>query len=125
MKATPREHAFTDVDAQRDPATWVEVLDKVGKEPAYDTYKRRMVELLDPQRGGRHLEVGTGIGAGAIGFAERFDVRRWRRRSAPARSGDVRHHRSMWWLQLVGVIAFAMLLGTSSPGGASVQRWRP
>jgi len=30
----------------------------------------------------------------------------------------------MWWLQLVGVIAFAMLLGASSPGGASVQRWR-
>src|SRR6266511_453589 len=39
-----------------------------------------------------------------------------------AGSGDVRHHRSMWRLQLVGVMAFAMLLGlpASSPGGAPV-----
>jgi hypothetical protein len=31
----------------------------------------------------------------------------------------------VWWLQLVGVIAFAMLFGSSSPGGATVLRWRP
>jgi SAM-dependent methyltransferase len=69
-----REHAFTDIDVQPDPAAWVEVLDKVRREPLYAAYKRRTVELLDPQPGGRYLEVGTGTGADALACAERFDV---------------------------------------------------
>jgi SAM-dependent methyltransferase len=70
----PREHAFTDVDAQSDPARWVEVLDKVRREPLYADYKRRTVELLDPQPGDRYLEVGTGTGTDALACAERFNV---------------------------------------------------
>jgi hypothetical protein len=46
----PGEHAFTDVGAQADPAAWVEVLDKLHREPLYAAYKRRVLELLDPQR---------------------------------------------------------------------------
>jgi len=70
----PRDHAFTDVDAQPDPAAWVEVLDKLRHEPLYAAYKRRTLELLDPQPGGRYLEVGTGTGADALDCAERFNV---------------------------------------------------
>ncbi len=69
-----REHAFTDVDAQPDPAAWVEVLDRVGQEPLYASYKRRTVELLDPQPGGTYLEVGMGTGIDALACAERFGV---------------------------------------------------
>ncbi len=68
------EHAFTDVDAQPDPAAWVRVLDKVRQEPLYAAYKQRTVELLDPQSGGRYLEVGTGAGTDALAFAARFNV---------------------------------------------------
>jgi SAM-dependent methyltransferase len=67
-----RRHAFTDVDAQADPTAWIDVLDKVRHDPLYAAYKRRAIELLDPQRGGRYLEVGTGTGADAIAVAERF-----------------------------------------------------
>jgi SAM-dependent methyltransferase len=70
----PRDHAFTNVDAQPDPAAWVEVLDKLRHEPLYAAYERRTVELLDPQPGGRYLEVGTGTGTDALACAERFDV---------------------------------------------------
>jgi SAM-dependent methyltransferase len=70
----PREHAFTDVDAQADPAAWVEVLDKLRQEPLYAAYKRRTLELLDPQPGGRYLEVGCGTGVDALACAARFDV---------------------------------------------------
>jgi SAM-dependent methyltransferase len=70
----PREHAFTDVDAQPDPTAWVEVLDKIRRAPLYASYKRRTVELLDPQPGGRYLEVGTGTGADALACADRFGV---------------------------------------------------
>lgn len=70
----PREHAFTDIDAQPDPVAWVEVLDRVGQEPLYAAYKRRTVELLDPQPGDRYLEVGMGTGTDALACAERFGV---------------------------------------------------
>jgi cyclopropane fatty-acyl-phospholipid synthase-like methyltransferase len=66
------EHAFTDVDAQPDPEAWVDVLDKLRAEPAYAAYKRRTIELLGPQRGGRYLEIGTGAGADAIALERRF-----------------------------------------------------
>jgi ubiquinone/menaquinone biosynthesis C-methylase UbiE len=69
-----REHAFTDVVAQPDPAAWVEVLDRVGQEPLYAAYKRRTVELLDPQPGDRYLEVGMGTGTDALACAARFGV---------------------------------------------------
>jgi SAM-dependent methyltransferase len=69
-----REHAFTDVDAQPDPVAWVEVLDRVGQEPPYAAYKRRTVELLDPQPDDRYLEVGMGTGTDALACAERFGV---------------------------------------------------
>ncbi len=72
MESTPREHAFTAVDAQPDPAEWIDVLDKVREEPLYAAYKSRAVELLDPRPDGRYLEVGTGTGADALAFAARF-----------------------------------------------------
>jgi hypothetical protein len=53
VEMVPGEHAFGDVDAQADPATWVQVLDKLGEEPLYAGYKRPILELLDPQPGGR------------------------------------------------------------------------
>jgi ubiquinone/menaquinone biosynthesis C-methylase UbiE len=68
------EHAFSDVDAQPDPAAWVQVLDRLREEPLYAMYKRRIVELLDPQPGGTYLEIGTGTGADALACATRFDV---------------------------------------------------
>jgi SAM-dependent methyltransferase len=68
------EHAFTDVDAEPDPAAWIEVLDKVRQEPAYSAYKRRLLDLLDPQPGGRYIDVGAGTGADALACAARFGV---------------------------------------------------
>jgi SAM-dependent methyltransferase len=67
-------HAFSDVDAQADPAAWVGVLDRLHEEPLYAAYKRRILELLDPRPGGRYLEVGCGTGADALACAARFDV---------------------------------------------------
>jgi SAM-dependent methyltransferase len=68
------EHAFTSVDEQRDPAAWIEVLDRVRLEPAYAAYKRRIAELLQAQEGRRYLEVGAGTGADALDLASRFGV---------------------------------------------------
>jgi SAM-dependent methyltransferase len=68
------EHAFTAVDEQADPSSWIEVLDKVRREPAYAAYKARTAELLRPRKGGRYLEVGTGTGADALELATRFGV---------------------------------------------------
>jgi protein-L-isoaspartate O-methyltransferase len=69
-----REHAFTDVDAQPDPHAWVRVPDTLRQEPPYTGYKQRMVELLEPQRGGCYLEVGTGTGDDALALAARFSA---------------------------------------------------
>ena len=71
--ADPSEHAFTAVDDQDDPSAWIEVLDRVRREPAYEAYKRRVAELLEPVEG-RYLEVGCGTGADALGLASRFRV---------------------------------------------------
>ena len=43
-------------------------------EPLFAAYKRRTMELLDPQPGGRYLDIGTGTAAGALACAERFNV---------------------------------------------------
>jgi SAM-dependent methyltransferase len=67
-------HPFGDVDAQPDPGAWVGVLDRVGGDPLYARYKRRIVELLAPVAGGRYLELGCGTGAHAVAVAEQFDV---------------------------------------------------
>ena len=60
-----REHAFTDIDAQPDPGAWIDVLDRLGRDPLYAGCKRRTMALLDPEPGGRYLEVRTGTGADA------------------------------------------------------------
>jgi SAM-dependent methyltransferase len=70
----PREHGFTAVDSQPDPASWIEVLNKVRAEPAYAAYKLRIGRLLEPTRGGTYLEVGTGTGADALALASQFGV---------------------------------------------------
>jgi SAM-dependent methyltransferase len=70
----PPEHAFTAVDAQGEPSAWIEVLDKMRREPSYAAYKSRVAELLEPKEGGRYLEVGTGTGADALALASRFGV---------------------------------------------------
>jgi SAM-dependent methyltransferase len=74
MDPERQEHGFTAVDDQSDPASWIEVLDKVREEPAYAAYKARIGELLRPRAGGRYLEIGTGTGADALAFAARFDA---------------------------------------------------
>jgi SAM-dependent methyltransferase len=61
----PVEHGFTAVDAQADPHAWIEVLDKLGREPFYVAYKTRTLQLLAPVRGGRYLDFGGGTGADA------------------------------------------------------------
>jgi SAM-dependent methyltransferase len=68
------EHGFTAVDEQADPSAWIEVLDTVRGEPAYQAYKARVGELLEPRPGQRLLEVGTGTGADALALADRFAV---------------------------------------------------
>jgi SAM-dependent methyltransferase len=68
------EHGFTAVDEQPDPRAWVEVLDRARAEPQYAAYKARVAELLDPQAGGRYLEVGTGTGDDALALASRYRV---------------------------------------------------
>lgn len=70
MDAPKPEHGFTSVDRQAEPRFWVDVLDRVRREPAYRAYKTRIAELLEPRTGGRYLEVGTGTGDDAIALAE-------------------------------------------------------
>jgi SAM-dependent methyltransferase len=67
-------HAFTAVDEQADPRAWVEVLDRVRREPAYRMYKARVAQQLRPVAGGRYLDVGCGTGADAIALAVRHGV---------------------------------------------------
>lgn len=64
------EHGFTSVDRQPDPRAWVSCLDKLQGEPFYITYKRRLIELLDPKAGGRYLDVGAGTGDDAAQLVE-------------------------------------------------------
>lgn len=71
---TDAEHAFTAVDAQDDPASWIDVLDRVRGEPAYAAYKARLPVLLRPVVGARYLEVGVGAGDDAIALAAGFGV---------------------------------------------------
>jgi SAM-dependent methyltransferase len=71
----PPAHAFTAVDEQDDPSAWIEVLDRVRREPAYAAYKQRILELLEPVNGGSYLEVGIGTGADALELERRFQVR--------------------------------------------------
>jgi SAM-dependent methyltransferase len=70
----PLGHGFTAVDDQTDPDDWVRVLDKLGQQPFYRTYKARILELLDPARGGRYLDVGGGTGASARALVARTGV---------------------------------------------------
>lgn len=63
------------MDDQDDPASWVDVLDRVRKEPAYAAYKARIAELLRPVEGGTYLEVGAGTGDDARLVAERYSAR--------------------------------------------------
>lgn len=72
MRDGKLEHGFTSVDDQDDPTAWINVLDRVRREPAYVAYKARIGELLRPVEGGRYLEVGAGTGDDALEFASRF-----------------------------------------------------
>lgn len=53
---------------------WIDVLDRLRRDPLYAGYKRRVAELLDAQPGGRFLEVGVGTGGDALELAARFQV---------------------------------------------------
>ncbi|MFO7572672.1 MAG: methyltransferase domain-containing protein [Gaiellaceae bacterium] len=68
------EHGFTAVDDQEDPSSWIGVLDRVRREPAYAAYKARISDLLRPVRGERYLEVGVGTGDDALAVASRFQI---------------------------------------------------
>lgn len=64
------EHGFTSVDRQPDPGAWVRCLDKIRAEPFHAGYKQRLIELLDPRRGGWYLDVGAGTGDDAAQLLE-------------------------------------------------------
>ncbi len=68
-------HGFTSVDRRTEPRFWIDVLDRVRREPAYRAYKARIAELLEPRAGGTYLEVGAGTGEDAIALAESHSVR--------------------------------------------------
>lgn len=70
MSRKRKVHAFTAVDSQEDPRSWVKVLDKLHREPFYVAYKTRVFELLKPQRGGTYLEIGAGTGDDARAVAK-------------------------------------------------------
>ena len=53
---------------------WIDVLDRLRRDPLYAGYKRRVADLLDAQPGWRLLEVGAGTGADALEVAARFQV---------------------------------------------------
>jgi SAM-dependent methyltransferase len=63
------KHGFTAVDAQPDPRFWVDVLDKAHRDPFVIAYKKRVLELLDPQPGRLYLDVGAGTGEDARAVA--------------------------------------------------------
>ena len=65
------KHPFAEVDAQSDPAAWIDVLDRLRREPAYAAYKARAQELVEAKAGGRYLDLGCGTGADALDFAAR------------------------------------------------------
>lgn len=66
-------HGFTDVDSQDDPEAWVKVLDKIHDEPFYASYKKRAIEMLDPQQGGIYLDIGAGTGQDARAVRDRWN----------------------------------------------------
>jgi SAM-dependent methyltransferase len=68
------EHAFTAVDEQEEPSSWIGVLDRLREEPAYAAYKRRIMESLEPVSEGRYLDVGTGTGSDALALASGLGV---------------------------------------------------
>jgi SAM-dependent methyltransferase len=65
------QHGFTAVDRQAEPQRWIEVLDRLRREPFYAAYKERTLALLDPCAGGRYLDVGAGTGDDARALAAR------------------------------------------------------
>jgi SAM-dependent methyltransferase len=66
------EHGFTAVDRQRRPRDWIDVLDRMRREPFYAAYKLRVAELLEPVAGGRYLELGAGTGDDARALERRY-----------------------------------------------------
>jgi ubiquinone/menaquinone biosynthesis C-methylase UbiE len=54
--------------------SWVNVLDKLRREPFYAAYKTRVIELLAPHRNGVYLEVGAGTGDDARNVATHVDA---------------------------------------------------
>lgn len=75
MEIPRAEHGFTSVDRQPEPRFWIDVLDRVRREPAYAAYKARIGELLRPVAGGTYLDVGAGTGDDALELARRYSVR--------------------------------------------------
>lgn len=66
---TPR-HGFTTVDEEGDPGAWIAVLDKLRTEPFYNSYKQRVLNLLEVHDGGRYLDLGSGTGDDARTIAD-------------------------------------------------------
>lgn len=62
----PREHGFTRVDEDANPAAWIECLDRMHGEPFYRDYKARVRTILAPRTAGLYLEVGAGVGTDAL-----------------------------------------------------------
>jgi SAM-dependent methyltransferase len=48
---------------------WVQVLDRLTREPFYAAYKRHVRQLLRPRSAGRYLDVGAGTGTDAAQLA--------------------------------------------------------
>ena len=67
----PTEHGFTRVDREARPSDWIDVLDRLQREPFYRAYKERVREILSPRPTGLYLEVGAGAGSDALALGAR------------------------------------------------------
>ncbi|MGA9100078.1 MAG: methyltransferase domain-containing protein [Methanotrichaceae archaeon] len=60
---------FSKVDSSQDPSVFVSCLQTLSAQPCFQGYKKKSIQLLDPKKGSRILEIGCGLGQDAIAIA--------------------------------------------------------
>jgi ubiquinone/menaquinone biosynthesis C-methylase UbiE len=66
-------HGFEDVDSTKDPKVWIDVLDRLRREPFFRELKSRLAAHMGFREGGRYLEIGAGTGADALAARDQND----------------------------------------------------